>query len=1167
MVLRPIALPLSLAVGLLSVGIEASNALDLRKEMAPYRIVPSSGSIEIIAANPPRCGVSDMLAVQISTSDIYSGAVALIRALSTAHGDQLDDGCGFAARRPQDIPRSDSLSVVSLTRWVDESDIPALLKALKTVGDFDYADIISRESLRSDTERDIEAIKKRLREESALREDKDQRAGMKNVLRNLSLELTAQRPVRGRALVHVTLHGPLRSTDGSPQFYASTTNRLFFNTRKILLDAPRSPLYRLSAMELMAWGLNRERGGALGGIGALLVPAPGGSSVQVLGPSSPAAGAGLVNGDLVVSVNGESALGKSPDQVRSVLVGSSGSTVEVVVRRADSSEHRVKIARDSLIPSQDEITMVAERCSKAEDGPTRAYCLGALATNRARRDEAVSRLPELLADPSAETHVAGLMALIEEWRPTTVSGRRLPMIAMERQTPPFGCPAEGCSLLKTTNCLVLNSGLRYAGVKSISLRGPGLAADAEFGCGPGKNNEKVAFGSFCGLSTGTYTSTNLGCQGLKSQSTIVVIPGEQNLEVCAEGARSMFACSRERIDTSHLKGRLLELELKVAFSSGTVARCTKDEMCRNIVWPYGARCSWRTGSSVVFSASVPQTDARRLMIENRGFCGDGVETIGFKVKAGGQALSSSYSQLPAKGQIYFKYDLPDAGQVYHIVSTDSIVHVGAPFSMVVIQRKEFSKQEREAYRHQTLDPAGVPYWIGNDSGAFVFVDTGTISFAYPYSKTPDGSAIYRYDDGKWSVDAVSGQRMKRDEGVSTLSGGIIRSGVYAAFSRVKDDLPPETVASFLGSVRKEDGYYVASPQSNFELTATDPPVDGLASGVATTYFLIDGDGSEKYWVYNSPVPLPLGAHEIEYYSVDWSGNSEQKKKLTVLVTPAQPQRRRGDQVVGRDLLLGFMRSEPPAALEVQSGAEFEHTFWVASPSVSPALTVTNIGSTGIGIRNPQATLDIAGKEGEPDLLLRSGSYGGKSPGPQVVFGGQGEAVEAPAIVSRHGDRLDENAIDFGFYALPPDSLFRSMLSLQGGADGGGVQVCPVGKIDSELEVSDGRHLGDGTVRRLEAQSPATLDGVMDLVAMETARGRALRDVLSLRPVLFSGSMPGEVRRGLLTEESPDSVRGAGSTVLLTARLTNLELALQASLSQIEKLEKRLKAARANEEAK
>jgi hypothetical protein len=84
---------------------------------------------------------------------------------------------------------------------------------------------------------------------------------------------------------------------------------------------------------------------------------------------------------------------------------------------------------------------------------------------------------------------------------------------------------------------------------------------------------------------------------------------------------------------------------------------------------------------------------------------------------------------------------------------------------------------------------------------------------------------------------------------------------------------------------------------------------------------------------------------------------------------------------------------------------------------------------------------------------------------------------------------------------------------------------------------------------------------MGPAAMRMERKRALKDVLSLKAVLSSGSIPNDLRRGLLFEESPNSIKGTGSTISLLARLTNLELALQADYDRIEQLEKRLKSAR------
>lgn len=78
--------------------------------------------------------------------------------------------------------------------------------------------------------------------------------------------------------------------------------------------------------------------GEYGGIGALIHQK--GDSVYISEPYEglPAYEAGLKAGDLIMEVNGQSALGKNSDQVREILRGQAGSTITLKIKRFDEEK-------------------------------------------------------------------------------------------------------------------------------------------------------------------------------------------------------------------------------------------------------------------------------------------------------------------------------------------------------------------------------------------------------------------------------------------------------------------------------------------------------------------------------------------------------------------------------------------------------------------------------------------------------------------------------------------------------------------------------------------------------------------------------------------------------------------------------------------------------------
>jgi C-terminal processing protease CtpA/Prc len=96
-------------------------------------------------------------------------------------------------------------------------------------------------------------------------------------------------------------------------------------------------------------------GGEFGGIGAAVVPVATGELVVVkVVEGSPAAGAGLAPGDLIVQVDGQSLRGTEfPAVVRNRLWGPPGKAVELIYRRpGQAGEKKVHLRRVPMDPQR-----------------------------------------------------------------------------------------------------------------------------------------------------------------------------------------------------------------------------------------------------------------------------------------------------------------------------------------------------------------------------------------------------------------------------------------------------------------------------------------------------------------------------------------------------------------------------------------------------------------------------------------------------------------------------------------------------------------------------------------------------------------------------------------------------------------------------------------------
>ncbi|MBI4802498.1 MAG: hypothetical protein HY796_08250, partial [Elusimicrobia bacterium] len=131
------------------------------------------------------------------------------------------------------------------------------------------------------------------------------------------------------------------------------------------------------------------------------------------------------------------------------------------------------------------------------------------------------------------------------------------------------------------------------------------------------------------------------------------------------------------------------------------------------------------------------------------------------------------------------------------------------------------------------------------------------------------------------------------EGIRTLSyyakDNVGNAEIMKSTVIYVDGTAPVSVLSLSGDQYKDDKQYI-SPRTDIVITAADPVVNGVASGVKTTGYRVEGIGySNEENVYASPFKLTSeGKHIVSFYSTDHVNNAEAVKKAELWVDATPP---------------------------------------------------------------------------------------------------------------------------------------------------------------------------------------------------------------------------------------------------------------------------------------
>jgi hypothetical protein len=267
---------------------------------------------------------------------------------------------------------------------------------------------------------------------------------------------------------------------------------------------------------------------------------------------------------------------------------------------------------------------------------------------------------------------------------------------------------------------------------------------------------------------------------------------------------------------------------------------------------------------------------------------------------------------------------------------------------------------------------------------------------------------------------------------------------------------------------------------------------------------------------------------------------------------------------------GAGTATPQATLDILTALTDVYSLRVSSQNGSPLLVVDAAGRVGVGAASSGPLLDVAGSgdSGDIGLQLRSGNSSSTYSSGQIVFAYGASAQFPHALLTRSIDsQYLGNDVDFLLWnstAQPFALGTKRVLSLQAiSASSSSVHIQPVGTPAYELVVSDGQTTGGGSVMAaaVGTHSSRKLKTVVSTLTDRDADA-AYEEVKSLKPAKFRykrrDGAEGPFVRGLIYEDSPTDIRDErGQSLVMEARVANMELALAAANRRIRDLEKKI----------
>ncbi len=257
---------------------------------------------------------------------------------------------------------------------------------------------------------------------------------------------------------------------------------------------------------------------------------------------------------------------------------------------------------------------------------------------------------------------------------------------------------------------------------------------------------------------------------------------------------------------------------------------------------------------------------------------------------------------------------------------------------------------------------------------------------------------------------------------------------------------------------------------------------------------------------------------------------------------------------------------PSARLTIQASSAASTVFQVSGVDETPFLAVASSGAVGAGVV-PAARLDVngSGDSGVTALELRDGNLYPMTSGYQMSFGYNGSSNLRHAIRTEHSTDTANNGIDFLLWTPSVGTTTvgnLGVLSLVTTSTSASVHVMPIGTPQFEMVISNGVTTGAGTLHRASEASVSSreLKSEISYLGLEEEL-KAYQEVAGLKharfryKVLRKGRLERDrhqpMRRGLIYEDAPESIKGRGRSLVVDERVNNAELAMKELMRRLE----------------
>lgn len=738
--------------------------------------------------------------------------------------------------------------------------------------------------------------------------------------------------------------------------------------------------------------------------------------------------------------------------------------------------------------------------------------------------------------------------------------------------------AEGVAfpggIIQQDKCAVFRSSDSASGICSMSLSGP-----------PGFTSISITLpqpaslvawaAPFCQLSSGTYTLLVTDCGGKTGSYNFTAATKTLAVTLTASGPLGWSDSNSVGVSVDQIQST------NWGFRAETQTCSTElTEVCKRMQTSLnGATAECNYWENCGFLSKVMSTITFNPPWQSTGYSIANV-TVGtaaasadppIVIRTGGASVTTS-TPLASGESITGYISVPQTPKTVWRSTITAEIEILAPLADIRISSTPTPADMAAAAQH-SLQRQSSPgsYELSVNSATGVFGTTITINLIYLDSVNTDTTTarLFRWEGTRWSSAGLTNQSVaKSSSGLITIIARSTGTSWYAAFFQATDASAPVTTWSIQGSSYGYAGITIVSTYSYLVFSATDPVVNGFNSGLATTYYRIDGLEGDRYTAYLSSIPAPFGTHWVDYYSTDFAANSEAVKRITFTVTAGDITLiTEGDLTFDANLLVGFYGSG--AKTEVVARAEYDYTLLVSSVDGRAMLAVDNVGLVSIGTAPAVGRLTLAGVPQDTALALRSGNSTASVAGAQLAFGFDGSGDLRHRIYTQHGSAANFNKMVFALWtpasgssstlgALPVLSLEGSTITPVNAL----VHVMPAGVADKELVVSNGSAMGEGDVLRWERWVPSAAVLKKDIKRLGKAdEEKAWDDIASLKPVAFrrkSGGAEAPMERGYIYEETPSSIRDGPGAASVDERLVNAELALKAAMRRVADLKGRIK---------